>query len=265
MTGYPAHWTKARKAWHSGATCTCNRPGFDPCRLCILLTPDEVSAWYDGGANSGAAASVSAGMAALFALWDRQDAAAGRLRAVSPQEGDVCPHCRQGDMGYRPVEGCSCHINPPCSRCVDNPLVCLSCGWNEDDGLEIESCPDCNRGEFRGQPCPKCQDEIDAGDALERKIAAKRKEIEPHIPAAWTPRGLVFERPSGYALEELADIEAERTWITGGMRGGLFHPERAPSPRRPPVRHDAPEIIQAMAAMASSGGHMLGTARAMKE
>lgn len=33
-----------------------------------------------------------------------------------------------GVLGYEPVENCSCHINPPCGNCEDNPLVCLECG-----------------------------------------------------------------------------------------------------------------------------------------
>lgn len=45
------------------------------------------------------------------------------------EEGDFCgvDGCF-GVMGYHDVENCSCHINPPCSNCVDNPLVCLVCG-----------------------------------------------------------------------------------------------------------------------------------------
>lgn len=48
---------------------------------------------------------------------------------VGTEEGQKCNRggC-DGDMGYHPVENCSCHINPPCSACVDNPLVCLKCG-----------------------------------------------------------------------------------------------------------------------------------------
>lgn len=50
------------------------------------------------------------------------------------EEGDSCPECGEGDLGYRKVEGCTCFQNAPCSACVDNPLVCLECGWSEDDG-----------------------------------------------------------------------------------------------------------------------------------
>jgi len=48
------------------------------------------------------------------------------------EEGDDCPIC-PGTMGFEPVENCSCHVNPPCSACVDNPLVCLDCGWSLED------------------------------------------------------------------------------------------------------------------------------------
>ena len=33
-----------------------------------------------------------------------------------------------GEMVYAPVENCSCHINPPCWSCENNPLVCSVCG-----------------------------------------------------------------------------------------------------------------------------------------
>lgn len=50
----------------------------------------------------------------------------------SLEEGDKCPHC-DGKMGLEPVQGCTCHIWPPCSQCVDNPLVCLKCGFNPEE------------------------------------------------------------------------------------------------------------------------------------
>ena len=45
------------------------------------------------------------------------------------EEGDKCPECKEGLMGYERVEGCTCHVNPPCNACVTNPLVCLNCGY----------------------------------------------------------------------------------------------------------------------------------------
>lgn len=49
------------------------------------------------------------------------------------EEGCACPECGEGKMEYPPVEGCSCHINPPCSACTDNRLACDSCGWKEPE------------------------------------------------------------------------------------------------------------------------------------
>lgn len=45
-------------------------------------------------------------------------------------EGDICNRAGcKGEMGYTRVDDCSCHINPPCSACVDAPLVCSDCGY----------------------------------------------------------------------------------------------------------------------------------------
>lgn len=48
-------------------------------------------------------------------------------------DGDTCPECNEGVLEYEPVVDCSCHISPPCNKCIDNPLVCNQCGW-EDNG-----------------------------------------------------------------------------------------------------------------------------------
>lgn len=45
------------------------------------------------------------------------------------EEGDKCPECRDGILKYGEVENCSCHLTPPCSACLDNPFVCIECGW----------------------------------------------------------------------------------------------------------------------------------------
>lgn len=44
------------------------------------------------------------------------------------EEGDVCnvDGCT-GILQMQPVKNCSCHINPPCSRCVDAPIECPAC------------------------------------------------------------------------------------------------------------------------------------------
>lgn len=49
------------------------------------------------------------------------------------EEGDQCPECHDGLLGFGPPVNCSCHLGyPPCSACVNNPLVCLKCGWEVD-------------------------------------------------------------------------------------------------------------------------------------
>ena len=47
---------------------------------------------------------------------------------MDAREGDPCQieGCK-GRVVIEEVEGCSCHINPPCSRCVDAGLVCNEC------------------------------------------------------------------------------------------------------------------------------------------
>jgi len=44
------------------------------------------------------------------------------------KEGDACPECKVGHFHYGKVQRCYCHTSPPCSACVDNPLVCDECG-----------------------------------------------------------------------------------------------------------------------------------------
>ena len=55
------------------------------------------------------------------------------------EEGDICPECGKGILEYRRVEQCTCHINPPCSACVDKPLMCNECDFEpeEDDYKDI--------------------------------------------------------------------------------------------------------------------------------
>lgn len=48
------------------------------------------------------------------------------------EEGNSCPEegCF-GKLEYKPVVDCSCHVCPPCSACVENPLSCNVCDWEE--------------------------------------------------------------------------------------------------------------------------------------
>jgi hypothetical protein len=69
------------------------------------------------------------------------------------EEGDKCPECG-GILFYPPVKGCSCHINPPCSACVENPLTCNKCGWEEVAPAykEIPVLPGLTMREYKPRP-----------------------------------------------------------------------------------------------------------------
>lgn len=59
-----------------------------------------------------------------------------------PEEGGPCPEAGcHGRLEFRPVEGCSCHISPPCGACVENPLTCSVCGWSTDE-LDDDKLPE---------------------------------------------------------------------------------------------------------------------------
>ena len=48
-------------------------------------------------------------------------------------EGDKCPELDcEGILEFPLVENCSCHINSPCSVCVENKLTCNVCGWEDN-------------------------------------------------------------------------------------------------------------------------------------
>jgi len=44
-------------------------------------------------------------------------------------EGEICN--RNGCKGVIEdvIESCSCHLNPPCSKCVGDGCYCPDCGW----------------------------------------------------------------------------------------------------------------------------------------
>ena len=55
------------------------------------------------------------------------------ITGVELVEGSKCPDTDcNGTMEYPPVGNCSCHISPPCGKCVDNPLTCSVCGLELD-------------------------------------------------------------------------------------------------------------------------------------
>lgn len=49
------------------------------------------------------------------------------------EEGDTCPECDEGILEYRRVEQCTCHISPPCSACVNKPLMCNKCDYEPEE------------------------------------------------------------------------------------------------------------------------------------
>ena len=74
------------------------------------------------------------------------------------EEGDKCPETNcKGIVDYPPVENCSCHISPPCSKCTDNPLTCTICGWEEEAPAykEIPVAPGLSMREYKPRPLDK--------------------------------------------------------------------------------------------------------------
>ena len=63
---------------------------------------------------------------------------------VRINEGDNCPlYCCQGHMKLVTPDGCYCHINPPCSVCVDNfVLECTECGFSFEKNQLLEELSD---------------------------------------------------------------------------------------------------------------------------
>jgi len=53
---------------------------------------------------------------------------------VGYEEGDVCNRngCK-GVIEAAEVENCSCHINPPCSACVNAGFNCPECEWSSEE------------------------------------------------------------------------------------------------------------------------------------
>lgn len=53
-------------------------------------------------------------------------------------EGEVCNRLGcAGVINAKPVEGCSCHIRPPCNACTAPCNYCPICDWAEADDVSI--------------------------------------------------------------------------------------------------------------------------------
>jgi hypothetical protein len=52
------------------------------------------------------------------------------------EEGGMCPNkACDGLLEPKPVENCSCHINPPCPACEGQVLWCPECTWEPEYGV----------------------------------------------------------------------------------------------------------------------------------
>ena len=49
------------------------------------------------------------------------------LNELAP--GSRCPNCCAPLETYHVLDGCSCHLNPPCSYCCENSLICPNCDF----------------------------------------------------------------------------------------------------------------------------------------
>lgn len=122
--------------------------------------------------------------------------------------GDACP----GILETAAVEGCSCHINPPCSACTEDWTFCPECGWEAENKIRdyvFEPAMDARTrhdrradrsdcytrthtaGPFNNTPftdccgtaaincsrCPSCNAEITGHDD---GLAARRREVGPN-------------------------------------------------------------------------------------
>ena len=50
------------------------------------------------------------------------------------EDTDSCPekNCN-GVLEYARESSCSCHIDAPCTACVESVLTCNECGWEEPE------------------------------------------------------------------------------------------------------------------------------------
>jgi hypothetical protein len=81
-------------------------------------------------------------------------------------EGEVCKRkgCK-GVLAVHPVEGCSCHIHPPCGACTEPAEYCPECGYERKDDFVMNGfvvSPNKETGVFRSwEPRPLDNTKID--------------------------------------------------------------------------------------------------------
>jgi hypothetical protein len=96
------------------------------------------------------------------------------------EEGDRCKEngCN-GVLEWGEVEGCSCHIHPPCSACVNNVLVCPKCGWEDEPPAykDIEVAPGLAMREYRPKQLDKTK--IDYRNKMHTHFSMIKEGVYP--------------------------------------------------------------------------------------
>lgn len=105
------------------------------------------------------------------------------------EEGSACPACDESELEMNPCRECSCHINPPCTACVENFLWCPTCHWELADGVPEaeEPCEDCGgTGTREWASCARCRRLCDPDD-LEPSAAGWTCDACRDLNAASSP------------------------------------------------------------------------------
>lgn len=119
------------------------------------------------------------------------------------ENGDKCN--RNGCIGvidkHTKENGCSCHINPPCSSCVDDMHFCPECDWQ---GIEDQK-PKHTQSDsewWAGIQKKREQADIDLRDKMKglKPITELDYRIEGHTHASQICKGVY---PDGMTMEEV--------------------------------------------------------------
>lgn len=132
----------------------------------------------------------------------------GKIPNVGTEEGSECrrddPPC-DGVLTWNEVEHCSCHISPPCHRCVERWLECPECGWSGEDDYRAEVTADA------AMVTAVKQAALDFG--VSGNHGGIRYECYSHSTCSMIKRGTC---PAGTTRE---DVEA----VVAGTFGGHFN------------------------------------------
>lgn len=115
------------------------------------------------------------------------------------EEGDWCPECQKGTFEYRRIESCSCHIVPPCSACVDSPLMCRCCDF-EPEKLPYKGIPIAPglRTVIEYEPMPLDNSKIDYRSKANTRSSVMIEGVYPDgTTAAEVSEAVVIDRKYG--------------------------------------------------------------------